>query len=53
MKVALGAVVQGVSSVEEAMELIEYINTCTSLQLRGITTEHAEPKVSAGTLSSS
>ncbi|EIE22618.1 hypothetical protein COCSUDRAFT_66312 [Coccomyxa subellipsoidea C-169] len=44
VKAALGAAVQGVSSLEEAMELIEYINTCSSLQLRGITTEHAEPK---------
>ena len=46
MKVAGGGAGQGVSTLEAAMELIEYIGTCTSLQLRGIVTEHAEPRVS-------
>lgn len=46
MKVAVGGAVQGVSTLEAAMELIKYIGTCTSLQLRGIVTEHAEPRVS-------
>lgn len=44
IKVALGSAVQGVSGLEAAMELAEYIGTCTSLHLRGITAEHAEPK---------
>ena len=42
---ALGSAVQGASGLEAAMELAEYIGTCTSLHLRGITAEHAEPKV--------
>ncbi len=50
IKVALGSAVQGVSGLEAAMELAEYISTCTSLQLRGITAEHAEPKVCPLTL---
>lgn len=36
---AAGAGFQGVQSVEEAMELIEYVGTCPSLELRGITAD--------------
>lgn len=45
VKVALGGAVQGVSGLEAAMELIEFLGTCTALQLRGITTEHADYEV--------
>lgn len=50
IKVALGSAIQGVSGLEAAMELAEYIGTCTSLHLRGISAEHAEPKVVPPTL---
>lgn len=46
MKVALKPMVQGVSSTEGALELIEYISACSSLQLRGLVADYGLPKVS-------
>ena len=45
--VATGGMVQGAASLEAAMELVEYVHTCASLELRGIATEHADPEVTA------
>ena len=45
VKVALKPMVQGVSNTEEALELLEYISACSSLQLRGLAADYGTPKV--------
>ena len=45
VKVALKPMVQGVSGPEEALDLIEYIGACSSLQLRGLVADYGLPKV--------
>ena len=47
VKVALKPMVQGVSKTEDALELLEYISACGSLQLRGLSADYGLPKVSA------
>ncbi len=46
MKVALKPMVQGVSTSEDALELIEYVGACSSLQLRGLAADYGLPQVS-------
>ncbi len=47
VKVALKPMVQGVSGTEDALELLEYISACSSLQLRGLAADYGLPKVGA------
>ena len=47
VKVALKPMVQGVGGAEDALDLIEYIGACSSLQLRGLVADYGLPKVSA------
>lgn len=46
VKVALKPMVQGVSSAEDALELIEYVGACSSLQLTGLAADYGLPQVS-------
>ena len=43
--------VQGVSRAEDALELLEYISACSSLQLRGLAADYGLPKVDTHSLS--
>ena len=45
IKVALRPAVQGVGSKEDALELIEFIGACSSLQLRGLAADYGLPEV--------
>ena len=45
VKVALKPMVQGVSEAEDALELLEFISACSSLQLRGLAADYGLPKV--------
>ena len=45
IKVALRPAVQGVASKEDALELIEFIGACSSLQLRGLAADYGLPEV--------
>lgn len=46
IKVALKPMVLGVGSAEDALELIEYVGACSSLQLRGLAADYGLPQVS-------
>ncbi len=45
VKVALKPMIQGVCGTEDALELLEYISACSSLQLRGLAADYGLPKV--------
>ena len=47
IKVALRPAVQGVGSKEDALELIEFIGACSSLQLRGLAADYGLPEVNS------